>query len=854
MKKIYALLCIVAYCFSAEQLAAHNADIGHVPALNQLEQAGMSWVSNMGYTHGDVAVSKTGEIYVSTTVQGAGMLVLDSTGNLKRTINGAPTDLHGFILREEAGQEYIYGTRRHGQSFIKMSLEGKRLLEVVGTRIPEKYHNKDPRWQEVNLTSIAVDDNGDIFVVDGYGMDFIHQFDNKGAYVKSFGGREKPYFLTNCHKIIIDRRYTPRRLLCTDRYNKRLVHMAMTGELIGDYAKDLRRPSDVAFWGEYAAIAEIAGRISLLDKSGKLAGVLSLNEQADEIDTLWTPPKKWEKNIVTAPHGLAFDEQGNLYVTEWNHYGRVLKFTAAQIQKALKGKVLEKSKKAVTAKEPLDNNLSFQPTETSLEKHQAAPNWFRDAKLGIYFHWGPYTVAEKQNEWYARWMHFGLNEEDWEGHKPGYHHDLMAWHTEKFGHPSEFGYHDLIPLFTGENFDAEEWAQLFADTGAKFAGPVAMHHDGYALWDSQVTPWNAAITGPKKDITGELSVALRKRGMKLITTFHHARQLQRYKGMSYAQAREKYGDTDQYHVFWDSHYPWIEGLATASEDPKLRLLYGNLPEQEWLEDFWLATLKEVINKYQPDMIWFDTWLDQIPEKVRYEFVSYYLNQAKSWDKEVMVTHKHKDMPISFSVQDFEQGRRDKLTKEPWLTDDTLAVWTWSYVDGMKIKQPARVVHEFIDIVSKNGQLLLNISPQFDGTIPDDQRSVLEALGDWVKVNGDAIYGTRPWVIYGEGPTKMDGDGHFTSHVIYGAKDIRFTTKGDALYAIALGTPKRELLIKSLASDISLYHQDIETVKSLNGDYVESWRRDKKGLKIKLKKNAPQQIAYAFEIIAKNSAH
>ncbi|WP_191143423.1 alpha-L-fucosidase [Neiella litorisoli] len=490
----------------------------------------------------------------------------------------------------------------------------------------------------------------------------------------------------------------------------------------------------------------------------------------------------------------------------------------------------------------------YQATEQSLARHQAAPEWFRDAKLGIYFTWGPYTVAEDTNEWYPRWMHFDFSEEQWQGREPGYHIDRLQWHQEKFGHPSEFGYHDMIPLFTAENFDAEEWVQLFKDAGARFAGPVAMHHDGYALWDSQITPWNSAEIGPKRDITGELAAALRANDMKLITTFHHARHLQRYKGQSIEQAMQRYGHLNSYHAFWNSHYPWIEGLATSSEDPKLRLLYGNIPEDKWLTDFWLASLKEVVDNYQPDIVWFDTWLDQIPQQYRYDFAAYYLNSAQDLAKEVMMTHKDLDMPASFSVEDFEQGRRDKLSGAPWLTDDTISKWSWSYIDGLPVKPAHWVIHDFIDIVSKNGQLLLNVSPKADGSIPDDQRAVLNALGGWLKVNGDAIYGTRPWLIYGEGPTEMENSGHFTKHVDYQAEDIRFTTKGDVIYAIALGTPREKLTIVALARNNSLLNQRVFlSVSALNGDYVESWQQRPNGLEIKLKEGAPEQVAYAFEI-------
>ena len=248
----------------------------------------------------------------------------------------------------------------------------------------------------------------------------------------------------------------------------------------------------------------------------------------------------------------------------------------------------------------------YTPELSSLSQHTTAPEWFRDAKLGIYFHWGPYTVAAKESEWYPRFMHFDLPPEAFKDGASWSHADLADWHTENFGDPAQFGYHDMIPLFTGEHFDADEWADLFQKSGARFAGPVAEHHDGYAMWDSDVTPWNAADTGPKRDITGELIAALRARDMKVITTFHHAKNLQRYRGKSIEESRTFTNGATNY--FWDSHYPWIQGLATASEDPDLRLLYGNVPEDEWVDTVWLAKVKEVIDLYEPDIVWFDSWL------------------------------------------------------------------------------------------------------------------------------------------------------------------------------------------------------------------------------------------------------
>ena len=490
----------------------------------------------------------------------------------------------------------------------------------------------------------------------------------------------------------------------------------------------------------------------------------------------------------------------------------------------------------------------YEATEASLAEHEAAPEWFRDAKIGIYVHWGPYSVPEYGGEWYPRLMYFEgleLSANNIDGGKANF----FQHHTDTFGHPSEFNYHDLIPLFTAEKFDADEWADLFKATGAQFAGVVGEHHDGFSMWDSDVTPWNAADMGPKRDIAGLMAEAVRERDMKFIISFHHARNLQRYNGVTLAESaewEEFKGKRIQYNQ-WHSHYPWIPGYAMTSDDPKLRLLYGNIPEKEWLETVWLAKIDEVVEKYEPDIIWFDSWLDKIPADYQYRFAANYLNAAQDWDKEVVITVKQQDMPLSIAVEDYEKGRAAGLLEEPFLTDDTISLGSWSYTKSMQVKSLERVMHDFIDLVSKNGQLLLNVSPRADGSIPDDQRAVLLGIGDWLKINGEAIYDTRPWVMYGEGPNRLEESGHMLDAVQYDARDVRFTTNGDVLYAIALGTPEGELVIPSLAEGSEHYGDAIAKVSALNGDHIAAWSRDAEGLKITLKDSAPAQVAYAFKI-------
>lgn len=459
---------------------------------------------------------------------------------------------------------------------------------------------------------------------------------------------------------------------------------------------------------------------------------------------------------------------------------------------------------------------SYEPTWESLARHRPAPEWLKDAKLGIYFHWGVYSVPAFGNEWYPRNMYLKGSRE-------------FEYHRRTYGDQAEFGYHDFVPMFKAGHFDPEEWAELFRKAGARFAGPVAEHHDGYAMWASKITPWNSKDTGPHRDVLGELFQSLEKRGMKTIATFHHARNLQR-------NSKDGYG-TDS-----SSHYPYNPDWATSSEDPKLRLLYGNVPEQEWLEKIWLGELEEVIDNYQPDIIWFDSWLDRIPETYRQRFCAYYLNAAEKWGKEVAIVRKQSDLPIDFTVNDHEKAREPKALPELWMTDDTISTGSWCYTQDLKVKPLYKVLHALIDTVAKNGVVLLNVSPKADGTIPDDQRAVLLGLGQWLKVNGEAIYGTRPWTIAAEGPTAEPTGGFHDRqkflNLEYTAKDVRYTASknGKTVYAILLGTPNSGDRITLAA--FKQAGVKATKVEFLSGGKI-SWSNTKKGLKLKMPKPADE---------------
>ncbi|WP_062546103.1 alpha-L-fucosidase [Rufibacter tibetensis] len=388
-------------------------------------------------------------------------------------------------------------------------------------------------------------------------------------------------------------------------------------------------------------------------------------------------------------------------------------------------------------------STTYQPSWKSLERHDEVPEWVRDAKFGIYAHWGVYAVPAYNNEHYIQHMH---NEADYA--KLGTH----KRHLAVYGPLSEFGYHDFIPEFKGEKFSAEEWADLFVKGGARFAGPVAEHHDGFAMWDSEVTPFNAKDMGPKRDIVGELEKAIRKRGLKFFTSLHHE--------LNYTNVKVK--------PTWEA------------ADPKYAKLYGSpMPEKEW-QQMWLDKCLEVVNKYHPDMIYHDAWLEQVDEEKIRTYLAHYFNEAASRNQEVTVTSKGGDIPYNVGMEDHENSNPEQISKSPFLSDYSIGEgfsFSWGYTEGMGIRTAKDIVHKLVEIVSNNGQMLLNLSPKADGTIPEDQRQVVTKIGMWLWTFGEAIYETRPFRVSGE---KTEG-----------GKRVHYTQKGKDVYIIFLDWPGGE---------------------------------------------------------------
>jgi hypothetical protein len=281
----------------------------------------------LGNQHGDVAVSSTGDVYVSVQDPAAGLQVYSPEGKFLRTVNGAPSDFHGFVIRRDADGEFIYGATLRGQTIVKMTLDGAIVMTIGSSAIPDQYKIRNARSNRLALllTGLDVAPNGDIYVADGYASDNIHRFDKDGKYLASFGGKQPPYSFNTLHKLAVDTRFQPARLIACDRANNRVVHLSLDGALLGVVAKDLLLPAAIVIDGDNAIVGELNGRVTVLDKSGGVVMRIGANTEQG-IGTNKIPPAQWRPGFVLSPHGVALNARGDLFVSEFSAFGRVHRF------------------------------------------------------------------------------------------------------------------------------------------------------------------------------------------------------------------------------------------------------------------------------------------------------------------------------------------------------------------------------------------------------------------------------------------------------------------------------------------------------------------------------------------------
>jgi alpha-L-fucosidase len=470
----------------------------------------------------------------------------------------------------------------------------------------------------------------------------------------------------------------------------------------------------------------------------------------------------------------------------------------------------------------------FRSDWQSLANYQA-PQWYEDAKFGIFIHWGLYSVPAFANEWYSRNMYQHGSQESF--------HQVAT-----YGPQSKFGYKDFIPMFKAEHFDPQAWAKLFHDAGAMYVVPVAEHHDGFPMYQSDLTDWCAGKMGPKRDIVGELAQAIRAEGMHFGASSHRAEHDWFFEG-----GRKFDSDVNdpRYASFYGPAHPRI---LKPGFDHNL-LEDWTYVSPEFMDD-WLARTAEIVEKYHPDLVYFDWWIGQPSFRGHVaQFAAFYYNQTAAGGTAGVINYKDHGFEENSATLDVERGQLSEIRPRHWQTDTSLSNASWGYVPHDTYKTPEFVIHQLADIVSKNGNLLLNVGPRPDGTIPEEAQSILREVGAWLKVNGEAIYGTRTWKVFGEGPTKVtEGAFHDTDTQQYTAEDFRFTTKGATLYAIGMKWPANgEAVVRSLAAGSLGPEKEIRNVALVGATGKIEWHQQSDGLHVKLPPKPLTPHGYVLKI-------
>lgn len=449
------------------------------------------------------------------------------------------------------------------------------------------------------------------------------------------------------------------------------------------------------------------------------------------------------------------------------------------------------------------------------------PDWFRDMKFGLFFHWGPYSVPGFSNEWYSRNMYLVGTPEN-------------LHHRERYGTLAEHGYREFYDRMSGNRFDPEEWADLVVRSGARYAGPVTEHADNFSMWDSRINPVNCVNYGPKRDIYGECARALRARGIRLLASFHHQ--------WLWGWFMSTDPEADVYVPENEKYYGSALPLETG------RMYPYRLPGPQF-NRMWLEKVKEVTARYSPDVLYFDSRACIIAEEYRYEAVrNFYEKKGREGG---VITFKGKEFPEGTGVLDVERGNFEAATPFVWQTDDRLEDnITWCYVDNPRYRSAGDVIRQLCDNVARNGSLLLNVGPDADGAFHPDAKKILYEIGGWLSVNGEAIYGTRPWKYTAESLDSILEPGYQEHNKKLNASDnntwtFRFTQSRDGIYAIFYRwLPGSEVIIRAFSEQ---HCPGIKNVVLLGYEHRLTYFCGKDALSLTLPENPPCRHAWVIKI-------
>jgi len=485
----------------------------------------------------------------------------------------------------------------------------------------------------------------------------------------------------------------------------------------------------------------------------------------------------------------------------------------------------------------------FKPAMDSLKQYQC-PDWFRDAKFGIWAHWGPQAVP-MDGDWYARGMY-----------EPGNKH--YKYHLAHYGHPSEFGYKDIIPLWKAEKWDPDRLMQLYQKAGAKYFVSMGTHHDNFFLWNSKLHNWNAVNMGPKRDVVGDWQKAAQKYGLKFGVSEHLGASFTWFQSSHRA---DKTGPKAG--VPYDGADPKWQDLYHFPAEPGDKDWYSKNPK--WQQQ-WYSEIQELVDNYHPDLLYTDGGVP-FGNEAGLSMIAHLYNSsaARNGGHLALASPKAIDQTLYNSnasrhgghaevvynckqksegrwVEDLERGIMRKIDPYSWQTDTSIG--DWYYNRNWKFRPVSWVIHMLVDNVSKNGNLLLNVVQRPDGSLDPEVEEMLQQLAQWNAIHGEAIFGTRPWLVYGESSVKVKG-GNFGEDYKYNAREIRFTTKGATLYAIALGWPADgKLVVKSLAAPAG----KISTVRLLGYNRKVDWQQTAEGLVVTLPAQKVSEYTCALKIV------